>query len=182
MKALLTLLLLAGTLFSSIAQDEITYNRGKAVEWSDFRGKPDMKAWASAMTATQIKMKATPKQAGVSLKVECVFVPAKSWVKPNHKDHVLLLHERGHFELRELYARMLRKELKELNVTQRNAGRKIKRLYKRYHRKARRINKKYDKETNFSRDKTGQARWYTYIDKELEKYKAYTGTMLFLRY
>jgi len=182
MKALLTLFLLVGTLISSIAQDAITYNRGKAVEWSDFRGKPDMKAWASAMTATQIKMKATPKQSGVSLKVECVFIPSKSWVKPNHKDYVLLLHERGHFELRELYTRMLRKELKELKVTQRNAGRKIKRTYKKYHRKARRINKKYDKETDFSRNKTGQARWYTYIDEELQKYKAYTGTMLFLRY
>lgn len=182
MKTFITLLLTVGTIAVSLAQNELTYDKNRRLEWDSFKGQPDMNSWASAMTATLIKLNMTSNSKGVRVTVECVFVPSKSWVKPDHKDYVLLLHENGHFQLRELYARMLRKELKELKINSKNAGRKIKRLYAKYHKKASRTNRKYDKQTNFSRNKNAQTKWYAYINQELKRYESHAGTTLFLNF
>jgi len=41
----------------------------------------------------------------------------KSWVHPNGKSRIRLLHEQGHFDLREYYARLLRKAIGEYDFT-----------------------------------------------------------------
>lgn len=177
--SLFALLLFLGCL---VQGQEIRWDPNRPVEWKDFQGPADNNAWQSATTVTQIKMSMKGKPEGVQVLIDCVFLPKRSWVKSGHKQHTLLMHERGHFELRELYARKMRKAIEEARITRRNAGRKIKRIYKRYNRKCNRANKKYDRQSDFSRDREGQAKWSILIPKELEEYRQYTKRMLFIRF
>jgi len=182
MKYVILFVLLAFGNLNSYAQDQLLYENNKNLTWDNFKGSPDMNAWQSAVTATQIKMELKGEQTLARVIVECVFVQSRSWVKPNHKQHTLLMHERGHFELRELYARMLRKEISQLKVTPKNVSKKVIKLYKKYNKLSVKANKLYDKESDFSRNKAGQAKWSVYLQKELKKYEKYKGSIVVLRY
>ncbi len=168
--------LIALTFLSLLAQSQhvLKWRTGERLTWNDFQALPQHDAWQSAVTSTSFSLKPVVVGDHVKVYVFSYFDKSKSWVKPGHKQYNLLLHEQGHFDLRELYTRKLKKALTKLKANRKNINRKLNRLFKKNAKAFQKANKKYDKQTNYSRKKDDQRQWAQYIIDELIEYKSYT--------
>jgi hypothetical protein len=111
------LMILAGLATKIYAQavnhDVLVWNEYYELQWRDYKGVRGPDARGDAGTA--VKIKATPFRVKNKIRytVEAIFIRSKSWV--SDPSDQLLLHERLHFHIAELYARKIRKRVKELN-------------------------------------------------------------------
>lgn len=90
----------------------------RKLNWSDFRGRPNLMSPMTATTSYVISFEARCVGDDFSFSVESRFLPTQSWVK---NEHILdrtsdrtLNHERTHFDLSEVQARRARKGLAAL--------------------------------------------------------------------
>ena len=90
----------------------------RQLNWSDFRGRPNLMSPMTATTSYVISFEARCVGDDFSFSVESRFLPTQSWVK---NEHILdrtsdrtLNHERTHFDLSEVQARRARKGLASL--------------------------------------------------------------------
>ena len=96
-----------------------------------------------------------------SLKVKNVMVRSESWVDPQRKNARLLSHEQGHFDISEVYRRLLERRLRELVAeapTQEQAAAELRRLIERTYnsvvQKAEQVQTDYDRETAHGQDRS----------------------------
>ncbi|WP_237144406.1 DUF922 domain-containing protein [Pontibacter pamirensis] len=99
-----------------IVVDQVIWSANRRLSWEDFRGQPDDGNPHHALTAANLAVNANCKNQGFTYEVNCVFLPTESWTK-NKKSQQLLKHEQLHFDLTEVHARLLRRELQKLNCT-----------------------------------------------------------------
>lgn len=97
-----------------IVVDHVSWSVNRRLSWEDFKGLPDENNPHHALTAANLAVNANCKNQGFTYEVKCVFLPTESWSK-NKKSQKLLEHEQLHFDLTEVHARLLRKELQHLN-------------------------------------------------------------------
>lgn len=97
-----------------IAQTEVPW--GRALEWTDFRGRVPAATMHHAYTSYRIRASATRTADGtVAFTVDCLFNRDASWVKREGRGNdALLRHERLHFDIGEVQARLLRAKLAAL--------------------------------------------------------------------
>ncbi len=97
---------------AEVMTDAFAWSPACAIDWSDFRGRPNMASTAAAMTAYSITSEARCDEGRFTFQVESYFLPARSWVKSAHllerASDRTLQHERTHFDLREVQARRAR--------------------------------------------------------------------------
>jgi hypothetical protein len=90
----------------------------RALTWSDFRGRPNLASPMAASTSYVIAFEARCLGNAFSFNVESRFLPTQSWVKSEHvldrESAQTLNHERTHFDLSEVHARLARKGLAAL--------------------------------------------------------------------
>ncbi len=118
-KSLLVAPLLFGLLivfFSSNTESTelIYWEEGTKLTWDDFAGKPNY-AYKdiSALTTSGIIHYMGCEDGKITYRLRSYFDKSQSWVKKEaYTDHHLR-HEQVHFDITELYARKLRKELSE---------------------------------------------------------------------
>lgn len=91
----------------------IEWNEFYDLRWEDFQGKPGDDAAGDAGTSVQIKAKPYLVKKKVKYDVYVLFNKDKSWSRD--KSIQLLAHEQLHFDLAEVYARRIRKKVRELN-------------------------------------------------------------------
>ena len=92
-----------------------------------------------------------------------------------HKTDYILQHEQGHFDITELFARKLAKELKEYKFNPRKYQDDVSKIYKKLMDEKEEYQNKYDKETDFSRNKEQQAEWLEKIKDELDELDEYAN-------
>lgn len=143
------------------------------LSWSDFKGEPNYEVSASAITAYGISFRfsITEKDAHImsfTTEVLCHFYPEKSWYKPDERSDTLLKHEQLHFDITELHARKLRYAIAELKVSK-SLKKELKTLNNRVNKALTAMQKRYDDETNYSRNDESQIKWQTFVSEELEK-------------
>ena len=156
-------------------QDEvIPWSADRKLEWSDFKGKFLKTEWAAATTASSISYRfSTHEKNGqwfVDFEVGCEFYPKKSWYRPDMVDSLILSHEQLHFDISELYARKLRKRLAEGQFTS-NIKEEVKDIYQKLLKELYLYQNKYDRETNFSRNREEQIYWNKMIANALKEEK-----------
>ncbi|HEX5069479.1 MAG TPA: DUF922 domain-containing protein [Vicinamibacterales bacterium] len=145
----------------------------RRLNWSDYRGTPDMSAEAAAMTVYQIDYAEECHGDSFSFSVVSRFQPERSWVRPAvlaapARAAQLLDHEQLHFDLSEVHARQLRQWLAglahpcDMTTAQREKG-----LQDRVRDNAA-TQLRYDRETDFGRDARAQARWLADTTRALE--------------
>lgn len=98
---------------------DFTWAQHPTLTWNDFQGPP-LKFAPGLRALTDIGL--TPslecRQGVWDVRVEANFHPAGSWVEPRHKGSVeLLQHEQGHFDITELYARKMRKAIRDARIS-----------------------------------------------------------------
>jgi hypothetical protein len=99
----------------------------------------------------------------------------QSWVMPEHNDNLnLLQHEQSRFDLCEVYARQLRKQFEERNLSVFNLSKEANDVFYMVWTSYRKRQEQYDKETNFGLNTGKQKEWDYKIAQELlelEKYR-----------
>jgi hypothetical protein len=96
------------------SSDHVAWSATRKLNWDDFRAIPETDNRHHALTAANLAVDARCKNNKVYYEVKCVFLPGESWSKNKHSEK-LLAHEQLHFDLTEVHARMLRKELNGLS-------------------------------------------------------------------
>lgn len=157
----------------SFSQEEaIPWSAVNKLQWTDFKGTPPRGTDAAATTASGVSysFSANTDQQGnavVDYQVMAYFYPNESWYKPSLSSDLILGHEQLHFDLAELYARKMRDRLSKMKFTK-NVKKEIRQVYKETIKALQDHQKKYDRETNFSRNKSQQLLWVKKINKALE--------------
>lgn len=163
----------------TVNQDSlILWKKNGKLSWDNFKGKPDTITYRGhhAVTAVQVPFESLELyDDSVVIELPCYFVINHSWViaaTPN-----LLAHEQGHFDIAEIIARKMRKELANYIDTDGEASTKFYQWVNDNYfiNENRVLNKAYDKETDFSRNLDGQKRWNAKIARMLKELEAYSS-------
>lgn len=161
-----------GSFLFSQGEEMIPWSTERRLEWSDFKGKPFKTAWAAAVTASGItyEFSSVVENGNVNLdiKISTFFYPTESWVQPKLANGVILSHEQLHFDISELFARKMRKRVAETTFTK-NVKAEIKKIYREVLKELSAFQKKYDYETNFSRNLEKQLAWNQSVARDLER-------------
>ncbi|MBK8338934.1 MAG: DUF922 domain-containing protein [Flavobacteriales bacterium] len=150
------------------AQAPIRWTADRALEWSDFQAKVPAGTDRDAYTYYGIQASWEQDAQGVvKANVECVFLPDKSWVRPEARhSELLLMHERLHFDIAELHARAFREELPAL-VKGSDPERAFKTAQDRRMKALNEEQQRYDKETDHGRNEGVQGKWVERIAEQL---------------
>ena len=147
------------------ANAELLWNEFYTLQWDDFRGEPDRNSHGDAGTAVQIKAKPFTIDNRVHYDVTAIFNRHKSWARDTST--ALLAHEQLHFDLAELYARKIRKRLKELSDQGVNEIKELNEAIRELLLESNKVDAQYDAETLHGGLLTKQAAWERKIKSEL---------------
>jgi Bacterial protein of unknown function (DUF922) len=159
------------------------------VMWSDFKEKNSYDKYPYKLAKTSWKLKVditdtcrcdNPK---VSVNAAALFFPYSSWVRNSATNNsTLLAHERLHFDIVELFARQLRKQLSETPFTFKNYKREVDKIKRKIFLTLQRWQSNYDKETSGGNDIVKQAQWQVSILKEIAELENYKSTTVALSF
>lgn len=154
-------------------QEKLQWTSGSDLNWKHFKGKPGLNSRFKANSATGIlfsgKIGKIEGKSHLNFEVNSYFYPQLSWVDENSKKEYLLGHERLHFDITELHARILRKKLKEINFNELNSDPKkvLDSVYEIVENDRREMQTRYDRETNHSLNKEIEAKWRLFVEEQL---------------
>ncbi len=148
----------------------ILWEPGHRLHWENFRATPPSGTPVAATTASGIAYRFSALEEGGRMKVDCIvetfFYPESSWYRPDLANDIILSHEQLHFDISELFARRMRQQIAAYPFTSRVKG-EMKRIYESVIREMRDFQRRYDRETDFSRDAAMQAEWNRMIASAL---------------
>ncbi len=158
--------------------DRIFWSDWYKLEWNDFLA--EHKSEHKVAAVSKIALPYTYQSDGEGSMTVCLgvcFVKSESWVNEEKKNNVLLQHEQLHFDIAELHRRMIVKALTEEDFNKDNYKDKLQEIIDRiWIDSYRKMQDKYDKETNFSRVFKSQINWNKFVSQQLRNYEDYTFT------
>ncbi len=175
MKKVLILFLLTYSqtfLYSQFDKNQVEWNENKLV-WEDFQGKMKKKSPYDALTLSAIysAYKTDESQKNIILVVKAVFDKKGSKKKKNKTSSHLLNHEQRHFDITEIYARILKKNISSIEIKQRNTvSNKLNAEINKNFNEWKKFQTLYDNETKHSTNKEKQLEWDQKIDSLLNVY------------
>lgn len=183
MRGLYFILILSG-IFSSYAQEtgNKIYWQEDPLTWKDFQAVPVKSSSYQANTNAGLSFSwgIRSENGSVELHYEVLsyFNPHLSWVVPASRNDYLLKHEQLHFDITELHARKLRRELANISVEKlgKNAKEVLNAYYEKMEKQRDFMQKKYDRETNHSINQEAEAKWQKFIRTEMNKLRDYQAT------
>lgn len=156
--------------------EKIQWKENEKLTWDDFRGKPLSSASFVASTNTGISFQYSYSiqngDMSVEYSVESFFSPEGSWYIPERVSPYILKHEQAHFDISELHARMLRKNLDGKTFSKKIKS-EIESIYQQVEQKRRAMQTKFDAETDHSRNEAKEIFWQKYIANQLAEYEAW---------
>ncbi|HEY4650003.1 MAG TPA: DUF922 domain-containing protein, partial [Pontibacter sp.] len=142
--------------------------------WNDFRATPDTLNPHHAVTAANLAVDTKCSSNTFGYTVRCVFLPAESWSK-NKQSAKLLHHEQLHFDLTEVHARQLRKDLQALGTSCPAAQPRLAQTVQAAFANWKAEQEKFDEVSRHGLDADVSAAWEASIAKrlkQLEKYRS----------
>jgi uncharacterized protein DUF922 len=151
------------------AQDEqfLEWSAAQRLTWDDYLAAPSTSSDAAAITSTALGIEYHIRNNSLTYKITCRFSKTRSWGR--YKTTYILQHEQGHFDITEIFARKLAKEIREYRFNPRKYQDDLGKIYKKVMDEKEDYQNKYDVETDFSRNKEKQAEWVKKIAAELEE-------------
>ena len=176
---LLLIILLFFVQISSAQKKEglINWSPDRPLVWNDFKGKADNSSPFDALTMGNIgyRFEAITQNTEYKLLLDIGFDPKKSWVKAKKGTDKLLLHEQCHFDIFELYTRILVKKIEEQKILSgAKFSDKMEKVYNKTFVELIKFQQKYDKETNHSKNEDKQKEWLDKVKQLLDEHKAYS--------
>lgn len=150
-------------------KEMVLWQEDRPLTWDDFKGKPERR-FAAASTSYDILKEVTKS----SVEIKAVFFTQSSWKKTSWINDQVLAHEQKHFDIVELYARKLRKQIKETKYTSyEDLKTKVESLYDVNDKEMDKYQDLYDEETDGSMNGDKQREWQAKIMKEIKALDAY---------
>ena len=153
---------------------KLLWSEDRKLTWEDFRATPNRSVGFVASTNTGINFgysfSITNNNVNVEYSVESFFSPEKSWFLQGQVSQHVLNHEQGHFDISELHARILRKRLEEKKFTK-NVKSEIERIYLQVEAQRKAMQKKFDAQTDHSRNIEKEIQWEKRIAQQLADYE-----------
>jgi hypothetical protein len=182
LKLLVPIFVLLLSFVSDEKKDIIVWQEGKLLTWDDFQGKP-AKRFSAASTHYNTFKTTEEKGNKGEVVVEAVFYKNKSWKKMSWINDDVLAHEQKHFDIVELYARKLRKQIQERKYSSYNHLKTVTdSLYDVMDKDMDIFQDKYDDETDASMNGDKQREWNKKIMEGIQalfRYKNTTFTVPF---
>lgn len=156
---------------ASTGHDLLLWNEFYKLQWDDFQGEPDNKSRGDAGTAVQIKAKPYLIKRKIGYDVEALFNRNKSWARDTSPS--LLAHEQLHFDIAELYARKIRKKVRELQKRGITDIKVFNEAIQRLLQESNDADERYDLETLHGALSRKQAAWSVRVKQELADLNAF---------
>jgi predicted secreted Zn-dependent protease len=173
MKVLIYCLLLA--LFPShyqiLESNLIDWHADRKLTWADFQAAPVKDSPNAALTSTMVTVELGYTRDTLTFHIRCQFDKNKSWV--SIKNDYILSHEQGHFDIAEIYARRLSRELRKQKIRATNFKKDFDKTYDGIMRQQHAKQLAYDAETNYSINRGRQEEWLKKIEEELKELEPY---------
>ena len=175
---LLTIPIILSLLLFPVSNDneKIAWSADKKLTWADFKGDPAGGNGYVASTNSGISFSYSfavrEGELKLSHTVRSKFYPNLSWFMPGHVDDYILKHEQTHFDISELYARKLRKQLEETQFTL-EPKETLDAIYSQAETRRRAMQKRFDEESDHSKIEGKEYQWEAYVAQELKKYEAW---------
>ncbi|TJY36315.1 DUF922 domain-containing protein [Pontimicrobium aquaticum] len=173
--------LIASALSILLFQDSpvISWDLNNRLEWSNFKGKPKPENNSVAVTASGITFSYSTKMSDTRLidynyTVSADFYPDKSWCLKEKVNNNILNHERLHFDITELHARMFRQRIENTRFTK-DIEKQMNRLHNAINKELEALQNKYDAETRHSQNIEKQQEWQEKIVDALNKLVRYSS-------
>jgi hypothetical protein len=181
MARLTTLLVLISLGWMCQAQStEIKWAKNSRLGWNDFQGRIESTSDHAAKTFSGFKYSASVLKRTNSTEIDFVvyayFIKDLSWSHSDKRSNTLLGHEQGHFDIAELYARLLRKALAEYPYPKNLDDNVFDDIFNSYQHQRDSVQATYDKDTNHSRFKEGQMLWEKFLAGEINRFGNYADT------
>jgi hypothetical protein len=169
---LLSLLLTPLFLFAQNTEEELLkWSASRRLSWSDYKAKPNPNSDAAATTTTVLAVDYNFNNNQFGFTIKSQFSKTRSWGV--HKTDYILSHEQGHFDIAEVFARKLHKNLSEYRFNKKTYQKDLKKIYSDITEEKEEVQNNYDKETSHSINKEKQAEWLKKISAMLEEYSAW---------
>jgi hypothetical protein len=134
----------------------------------DFKCIPPVKSIHSAMSCIGIDCAIDPIMNGWRVRCIATFDPTRSWIKKKEATYILLKHEQGHFDLKQIGALETLIEIKKLSYPDGNILMNFIAIRDSVNRENFELNQQYDFETNHSQNLSKQYEWNEFIAKRLD--------------
>lgn len=158
--------LLISLLFVVAPNDHlIEWKQTARLTWDDFKGAPDYESENVALTSTSIQLEYGFDKSSLEFSVKCRFDKTKSWVKIQNDD--VLEHEQLHFDIAELFARKLRRQLREYKFNPKSVADNVNNIYMKIMEEHHNMQQLYDQETDHSRLENKQSEWEKRVESFL---------------
>ena len=154
-------------------EELLAWNPSKKLTWADYQAQPNAESDAAASTTTFLSIQYNITRNSFGYKIESRFSKTRSWAL--HKTAYILRHEQGHFDIAEVFARKLNKEMSEYKFNKKTFQKDLKKIYEKVTAEKEKLQNEYDEETNHSINKKKQKEWLIKIEIMLEDYKEYAG-------
>lgn len=149
-------IVLAHAVYGQSHPPALKWREHSALGWNDFKGRARRNTGEpSAVTDTGFRAQLECRGGTLDIRVEAEFYMSSSWVIPGRKSVELLRHEQGHFDMTELYARKMRKAIRDARIgceDERQAEAAGKRIFDRLDQEWEKAEKGYDAETRDGTD------------------------------
>ncbi|MBN9294983.1 MAG: hypothetical protein J0G96_13480 [Flavobacteriia bacterium] len=173
--------------FSSNQDDSIIlWNKTRKLIWDDFKGKPPHHTATSsydaisAMTFSSITMRSKVFKDSIIFQINNEFKLYKSWKIDTSE--LLLEHEQVHFDIREICARSIRRDIsKYVSKSQNSTKEFVDDTYNRQIKLNNIMDDEYDKQTELGTNITKQKEWTAKIAKMLNDLEAYSSSKVVIK-
>lgn len=155
----------------ALEENTIEWSDSRKLTWNDFKGAPDPSSPNAALTNSAINVEFGYNKEGLTHSIKCRFNKSLSWGRI--KNDYILNHEQGHFDIAEVHARILHKELKGYRFNSRTVGTDINEIYGEVMKKHVATQQQYDLQTHHSLDSAQQTAWNKKISALLKEYENY---------
>lgn len=152
--------------------EHLAWSSTRKLNWEDFRATPESGNPHHALTAANLAVDARCKDNKFYYEVKCVFLPGESWSK-NKQSEKLLAHEQLHFDLTEVHARLLRKQLNTLGNSCSNLKANLNTTVGDAFKNWKAEQDQFDKLSRHGLDAETQLAWATNIEKRLKELEAW---------
>ena len=144
----------------------------RKLTWNDFQGNMlnDVTDETAASICHGFGIQTDTEASGtdkVVVNVFNVFYPDRSWVRDGQQSNSVLGHEQTHFDICELYTRILRQRIADAYLTKSNFSRRIKEIYDQVQAEYVSEQERYESETNHGLIALEQQRWQQNIHAQL---------------
>jgi len=177
MKLITFLFFVFTSIFSSnLEEEKIPWSEDYQLTWADFKSPSSNGSGFVASTSSGIAYSYSfgydsekGKMAPI-VKVSCNFYPERSWFSKENASDYILKHEQTHFDISEIYARKLRKEIAKTKFSD-NMSEELEALFYKFEDERTAFQKQFDKETDHSKIYDKEIEWEALIEEQLKEYE-----------